>query len=86
MSGLTDEQVAFWRNLLITLPLPPFGLSLGPYALIMPAEQIQAVRDRLVEIWLEEAKKRNIPKAPEPPKPTNIIRTRPRRKQIARPR
>lgn len=35
---LTEEQVANWRRVLCGM--------LGGYALIMPAEQVQALRDR----------------------------------------
>lgn len=77
---LTEEQIANWRRVLITLPLPPLNLALGPYALLMPVEQIEQVVERLQEILNEEVKdetKRII----EEEKPTNIVRTRPRRKQ-----
>ena len=36
---LTDEQVANWRRILC--------LSLGPYALIMPREEVQRWRDMM---------------------------------------
>jgi hypothetical protein len=36
---LTDAQIANWRQLLIPM--------LGPYALIMPAEQVQAFKDKM---------------------------------------
>ena len=39
LTPLTDEQVENWRNVLC--------LTLGPYALMMPAEQIQTIRDRM---------------------------------------
>lgn len=39
MTVLTDEQVENWRKTLIVM--------LGPYALLMSREQIQAYRDRL---------------------------------------
>lgn len=36
---LTDEQVENWRKILC--------VTLGPYALIAPREQIQAIRDKM---------------------------------------
>ena len=36
---LTDEQVKNWRRVLSTL--------IGPYALIMPVDEVQKMRDRL---------------------------------------
>ena len=41
MSELTPEQVANWRNVLVPM--------LGPYALLMPPAEINAVRDRMQE-------------------------------------
>ena len=37
--NLTPEQIRNWRNVLST--------QLGPYAFIMPVEQIEKFRDRL---------------------------------------
>ena len=39
MSELTDEQVKNWREVLCA--------TLGPYALLMPREQVQAFRDKM---------------------------------------
>lgn len=39
MESLTDEQVENWRRVLCAM--------FGPYALIMPREQVQAIRDRI---------------------------------------
>jgi len=39
---LTDEQIANWRRMLC--------LQFGPYALIMPREQIEAHADRMQEL------------------------------------
>jgi hypothetical protein len=36
---LTDEQVKNWRSTLF--------LTLGPWAMMMPVEQIEAIRDRM---------------------------------------
>ena len=36
---LTDEQVENWRNILLVM--------IGPYALLMPREKIQAYRDMM---------------------------------------
>ena len=41
-SKLTPEQVENWRNVLLQ--------TLGPYALIMPPEEIQRYRDRMQEL------------------------------------
>jgi hypothetical protein len=38
---LTPEQIENWRNVLLGM--------IGPYALIMPAEQVQAMRDKFQE-------------------------------------
>ncbi len=38
---LTPEQVENWRNVLLGM--------VGPYALIMPVEQVQAMRDKFQE-------------------------------------
>jgi len=38
---LTDEQIDNWRKVL--------SMSLGPYALIMPKEEVQAIRDKMQE-------------------------------------
>ena len=48
--ALTDEQVDNWRQLLVTMPLPPFRLALGAYALIMPRQQLVDVVYRLKEL------------------------------------
>ena len=46
---LTDAQSANWRKLLIPM--------LGPYALIMPAEQVQAFKDKMqANVDVEAAK------------------------------
>ncbi|MFH0899365.1 MAG: hypothetical protein V2A73_01920 [Pseudomonadota bacterium] len=39
--ALTEEQIANWRKALCA--------TIGPYALLMPAEQIQRIRDRMQE-------------------------------------
>jgi hypothetical protein len=39
MGKLTDEQVENWRKVLTSI--------LGPYALIMPRENVQAIRDKM---------------------------------------
>ena len=36
---LTDKQIENWRRVLVTM--------IGPYALIIPREQIQHIRDRM---------------------------------------
>ena len=36
---LTDEQIDNWRNLL--------SLSVGPYAFIMPKEEVQKLADKM---------------------------------------
>ena len=46
---LTPEQVENWRKAMVGM--------LGPYALIMPVEQIQAMRDKMQEWCDEEATK-----------------------------
>ena len=38
---LTDVQIDNWRKVL--------SMSLGPYALIMPKEEVQAIRDKMQE-------------------------------------
>ena len=38
---LTTEQIENWRNVLLGM--------IGPYALIMPVEQVQAMRDKFQE-------------------------------------
>lgn len=38
-SKLTPEQIKNWRRALC--------LTLGPYAVIMPSEEIQAIRDKM---------------------------------------
>ena len=40
---LTDEQVENWRRILLG--------AIGPYALLMTREQIQAHHDRVQAIW-----------------------------------
>lgn len=46
---LTDKQIENWRKVLCT--------TLGPYALIMPAEEIQKIRDKMQEKFGEHEKK-----------------------------
>ena len=41
MSELTDEQVKNWREALCA--------TIGPYALLMPREQVQAIRNKMQE-------------------------------------
>lgn len=82
---LTDEQIDNWRNTLITLPLPPFNMAIGGYALIMPKEKIEQIVERLQELLIEATG--CPPEAFESikeEKPTNIIRTRPRKKNLVR--
>jgi len=43
--ALTEEQIKNWRRVLVGM--------FGPYALIMPKEQIQAHRDKMEE-WANE--------------------------------
>ena len=43
---MTDEQVQNWRKILC--------LSLGPYALIMPKEQIEKIRNNM-QSWADNA-------------------------------
>ena len=81
---LTDEQVEHWRRVLITLPLPPFNLSLGAYALIMPKEQIEQVVERLQEILNAEVEQETKRIVQEEAKSDNIIRTRPRKARRTR--
>lgn len=51
---MTDEQVQNWRKMLCGV----FGL--GPYALIMPKEEIIALRDRIQKrVDLEERSTQN---------------------------
>ena len=38
---LTDEQIENWRKVLST--------TLGPYALIMPKEEVQKMKDKMQE-------------------------------------
>jgi hypothetical protein len=80
---LTEEQIENWRRMLITLPLPPFNMALGPYALIMPVEQIEQVVVRLQEI-LNQQVQQETERIVEEEKPTNIVRTRPRKKNLVR--
>ena len=81
---LTDEQVEHWRRMLITLPLPPFNLSLGAYALIMPKEQLEQVVERLQEILNAEVEQETKRIVQEEAKADNIIRTRPRKARRTR--
>jgi hypothetical protein len=85
---LTEEQIEHWRDLLITLPLPPFNLALGIYALIMPQEQIVQVVECLQELIDSELSERREPTYSERRKIeetcTNIVRTRPRKKHLSR--
>lgn len=81
---LTDEQVEHWRKVLITLPLPPFNLPLGAYALIMPKEEIEQVVERLQEILNAEVEQETKRIVQEKPKSDNIIRTRPRKARRTR--
>lgn len=81
---LTDEQVEHWRRVLITLPLPPFNLSLGAYALIMPKEQIEQVVERLQELLNAEVEQETKRRVQEEAKSDNIIRTRPRKARRTR--
>ncbi len=46
---LTPEQIENWRKAMVT--------TLGAYALIMPVEQIQRLRDKMQEWCDEEAAK-----------------------------
>lgn len=52
--ALTDDQVDNWRQMLVTMPLPPFKMALGMYALIMPRQQVVDVVYRLKELMEEE--------------------------------
>ena len=38
---LTDEQVEYWRRIL--------AMTLGPYAYMMPKEEVQKMRDKMQE-------------------------------------
>jgi len=75
---LTDEQVASWRSILVTMPLPPFGLALRGYALIMPREQVVNVVKKLNEI-LQEERVLMPDEAIKDVEADNITRTRPRK-------
>ena len=66
---LTPEQIGNWRRVLIGM--------IGPYAIIMPDEEIQAVRNTM-QSWAE-----SLPDEEELV-PSNIIRTRPRKKTRTR--
>lgn len=83
----TNEQIENWRNIIITLP--SFYLSLDAYALIAPREQIVQVA-RIVQELLNEELERAIneelerARKEEESKPTNVIRTRPRKKHLVR--
>ncbi len=46
-SELTPEQIKNWRTAMVGM--------LGPYALIMPDEQIQRMRDKMQE-WCDNEK------------------------------
>ena len=46
---LTDEQIKNWR---ITL-----SIQYGPYAMVMPREQIQILRDKM-QAWADEEEKK----------------------------
>ena len=46
---LTPEQIKNWRTILV--------LQYGPYALIMPDEQVQLIRDRM-QAWADEGAKK----------------------------
>ena len=50
---LTDQQIENWRSVLVGI--------IGPYALLMPDEQVQALRDRYQDIAdkLPKAERRN---------------------------
>lgn len=76
---LTDEQVETWRKLLITMPVPPFGRAIGVYALLAPREQIVDIVRILQERMNLEAERLK-----EEEKPSNITRTRPRKKNLVR--
>jgi len=47
---LTEEQIKNWRMILFD--------KLGPYALIMPVEQVQALRDKMQKNVQEVEQKR----------------------------
>jgi len=74
---LTDEQVENWRTVLVTMPLPPFMLTLGGYALVMPREKLLQVVERVQEL-LNEAMEREMIEVLSAPPSSNITRTRPR--------
>ena len=83
---LTDEQVENWRKALVVMPIPPFNMPIGIYALMAPREQIVDIVEKLQSVMNREIQKLNDstgcpPEAWEPveEKPTNIIRTRPRK-------
>ena len=46
---LTDEQLKNWRRTL--------AMTIGPYALIMPAEEVQRIRDKMQNDLNKEANK-----------------------------
>lgn len=81
--SLTDEQVETWRTLLINMPLPPFYMSIGAYALIAPRKQIVQIVKILNEKLnqeVEEAVGRPMKWIePKPIQSDNLIRTRPRK-------
>lgn len=49
MGVLTDEQIEYWRTVLL--------VRFGPYALLMTKEQIQAYRDKIQEV-IDSAERR----------------------------
>lgn len=71
---LTDAQIENWRELLVTLPLPPFNHPIGSYAWVMPRHDIEILVGRMqsyIDEQFEESK--NIET-----ESSNLIRTRPR--------
>jgi hypothetical protein len=80
---LTEKQIETWREVLITLPLPPLNMPLGAYALIMPVEQIERIVERIQED-IDNLIVKTTKEVLEEEKSTNIIRTRPRRKNLVR--
>ena len=49
LTGLTDEQVENWRNILLTM--------VGSYALVMPRKEVVKLKKRFQEIADEEGEK-----------------------------
>jgi hypothetical protein len=84
--ALTDEQVENWRDILVTMPLPPFNMSMGIAAKFVPRQMIVDIAQRLNEIINEErpapVKERAVriynKIKEEREHPVNITRTRPR--------